>query len=127
MLIYPRVSGMAHTQKRAQMNLPRSESKDTAGLPNGFLQTAEFVKANTCSQYQLMASGSSTSAQSLVELTVQDTCFQSRAMVVTTQLRASLFASGRGHFQLGRTLWPCELHSDSRNQPWILLFSNASA
>lgn len=58
---------MACTQKRVQMYLPRGEvfiSKDTAGLPNGFIQRSEFLKANTYSPYPLMAPGSSTSTHS---------------------------------------------------------------
>lgn len=58
---------MAGTQEGVQMYLPRGKiflSKDTAGLPNGFIQRAEFLKANIYSQYPLMEPGSSKSSHS---------------------------------------------------------------
>lgn len=58
---------MTYTQEGVQMHRPRGKiflSKDTAGLPNGFIQRAEFFKANMYSQYPLREPGSGRSSRS---------------------------------------------------------------
>lgn len=117
---------MTYTQEGVQMHRPRGKiplSKDTAGLPNGFIQRAELFKANVLSvptqgarERQEFSQPHTVPCRKL-HTPLGTWAFshwkrwQTRSYVPPCSQQAGT------HFQLGQMLWPCEPTAAARISP----------